>query len=96
MRYLRQMWRGAKIVSLALAGWLALHGAVMAQGAPPAKPPEQQLGSGVYVFAYFLVILGIALGLLFVCRSGGRRDRARPEQYEVGKASLTDEKEKVS
>ena len=54
--------------SSALAGWLAIHGAALAQ--PQKKPPEnEQLHSEVYVMAYGLVILGIALGMLFVCRS---------------------------
>jgi hypothetical protein len=92
MRCLQQIWRGGKIASFALAGWLAIHGAALAQ-APPPKKAEEQLGSGVYVFAYFLVILGIALGLLAVCVSGRRRDRARPEQYDAGKILGKDEKE---
>ena len=36
-----------------------------------------------YVMAYFLVIFGVALGMLFVCRSSNRRERARPEQFEA-------------
>ena len=35
----------------------------------------------------FLTVYGgleVALGLLFVCRTSGRRDRARPEQYQSG------------
>jgi heme/copper-type cytochrome/quinol oxidase subunit 2 len=91
MRYLRQIWRGARTASLVLAGWLAVHGAALAQGAPPAKPAAPQVGSGVYVFAYFLVILGVAFGMLAVCISSRRRDRARPEQYERGKVAVTDE-----
>ena len=52
--------------------------------APPApvkKDAGNSVGGGVYVMAYFLVIFGIAAGVLFTCRSSGRRERARPEQY---------------
>ena len=38
-------------------------------------------GNGAYVWAYMLFILGIVLGLMVVCRSAGRRDRAKPEDY---------------
>ena len=39
-------------------------------------------GPQAYVMPYTIVILGIGLGLLFVCRSAHRRDRPRGEQYE--------------
>ncbi len=81
MTSVRQMWRAGRISVLALIGWLTIYGAASAQ--PPAKPIQgQAINSEVYVLAYFLVIFGIALGMLFVCRSSNRRERARPEQYE--------------
>jgi hypothetical protein len=92
MKYLRQIWRGGKIASLVLAGWLAAHGAALAQGPQQQKPSGPQVGSGVYVFAYFIVILGVALGFMAACISSRRRDRARPEQYEVGKLTAVEEK----
>ena len=48
-------------------------------------------GSGAYVFGYGLVMLGIVLGLLFVCRTSSRRDRARPEVY--GQPKVIEEKD---
>jgi hypothetical protein len=80
MGSVRQSWRAGRIALFALAGWLAVHGAALAQ--QPSKPkPAVTVGSGVYVYAYFIVIFGVALGMLFVCRSSNRRERARPEQY---------------
>jgi hypothetical protein len=35
------------------------------------------------VLSYFLLILCIGLGLLFVCRSARRRDKPRGEAYEI-------------
>ncbi len=87
-KYLRQGLRRAGRACRVAAGWLALCGA--AWGAPPAAAKQDSgpsVGSGVYVMAYFLVIFGIAAGMLFVCRSSNRRDRAKPEQYGEGKKS---------
>ena len=48
---------------------------------PAPKEDTTMTGSGPYVMAYMLLILCIALGLMVVCRSASRRDRARPEEY---------------
>ena len=85
MKYLQGIWRRGKITFFALAGWLVIHSAAVA--APAAAQPKinQTINSEVYVFAYFLVILGVVGGVVVACRSGGRRDRARPEQYDAAK-----------
>jgi hypothetical protein len=94
MRYLERTCRAARIALFSLAVWLAVHAAALAQ--VPAKPDAsgQTINSGVWVFAYFVVILGIVAGLLFVCRSGGRRDRARPELYGEAKVVIAEEEKK--
>jgi hypothetical protein len=94
MRYLARMWPVAKAALGALVVWLALAGAVLAQMPAQNKPAADTAGGGLWVFAYFVVILGIAAGLLFVCRSGGRRDRARPEQYGEAKIAILEETKK--
>jgi len=82
MRRLQRVWQAGRIAFFAMAGWLMACGDVFAQvNKQIPKKGDQEIGSGVWVFAYFIVILGIASGVLFVCRSGGRRDRAHPEQY---------------
>jgi len=88
-RYLRLFGANAKMIILVLAGWLVLHGAALAKAAEKEK--DEGAGGGSYVFSYALVILGIALGMLFVCRSCNRRERARPEQY--GEAKVVDAEE---
>ncbi len=93
MTSVRHIWRAGRIAVLALVGWLTVYGAALAQ--PPAKPGPSangSLNSTTYVFAYFLVIFGIALGMLFVCRSSNRRERARPEQF-VGSKMVEGEEE---
>jgi hypothetical protein len=92
MTAVRQIWRAGRVAVLAMLGWLGIHSAALAQA--PAKntaPPGQSINSMVYVMAYFIVILGVALGMLFVCRSSNRRERARPEQFAA--KSLKDEEE---
>jgi heme/copper-type cytochrome/quinol oxidase subunit 2 len=80
MSFVRKTWRASRIALFALAGWLMIHDAALA--VQPAKPnPSETINSNVYVLAYILVILGIALGMLFVCRPSNRRDRAKPEQF---------------
>jgi hypothetical protein len=92
MTSVRQVWRAGRIAVLALLGWLTSYAAALAQ--PPAKPNVvPTLNSTTYLFAYFLVICGIALGMLFVCRSSNRRERARPEQF-VGSKMAEGEEEK--
>jgi hypothetical protein len=73
----------------------------MAQPAPvpgaPAGPGQQLNGkfgqkkeSGEFVTSYALVLAAVGLGLLLVCRTSNRRDRARPEQYQESKVTATE------
>jgi heme/copper-type cytochrome/quinol oxidase subunit 2 len=90
MTFVRQIWRGGHIACFALASWLAVYGIALAQ-APQPKKDEPQLNSTVYVMAYMIVIFGIALGMLLVCRSSNRRDRAKPEQFGEAKVGKEEE-----
>jgi hypothetical protein len=89
MRCLRSLWRGGKAVAFSLACWMVLVGAAWAKDLP--KQPEKDTGDSVYVWCYMIVILGVALGMLFVCRPSNRRDRARPEHYDETKIKLQEE-----
>ena len=61
------------IASCALvATWLVAP--VLAQDPPPANPDKSS-----WVLGYALVILGIALGLVAVCRPGNRTSEVRIE-----------------
>lgn len=48
---------------------------------PPAKQ-EAAAGGKSYVVSYMVVVLAIALGLLVVCRSGGRSNEPKLEDLE--------------
>ena len=84
--------RPGKIAAASLAVWSAACGPAWAQPPGQQQGPAQTVNSGVWVFAYFVVILGIALGVLAVCLSSRRRERARPEQYGEGKTAVAEEK----
>lgn len=53
-------------------------GVAFAQRAIKAAPVEQKS----YILPYMAVILCIALGLIVVCRSGGRTNEARLEKLD--------------
>jgi len=71
-------------LAIAAACWWVLYGAAWAKPAPPQEPKSR---GGTWTMSYFLLILAVSLGLLVVCRSSRRRDRARPEQYKSSKMS---------
>jgi SNF family Na+-dependent transporter len=88
---LRGLWRGAKPAVAAGIGCLVLCGVAWGQIQKPPAPDATTAG-GAYVMAYCLLVVCIAMGLLVVCRSSGRRDRARPEQYAEAKLGVKEEK----
>ena len=78
-------WRKAKLVAMAAAMWLAVYGQALAA---KKKPEPADAGGGAaesthgWVLPYFILLLAIGLGMLVVCRSSRRSDRAKPKQYE--------------
>lgn len=66
------------------AWWAATSGAALAQEASGggAASSTDAGGGPKYVGPYFIVILGIGLGLFILCNPSRRRDRAKPEQYQ--------------
>lgn len=89
MNYLRRICRIVNRAVLLLACWVALFEVAMAEKKAPPAPPPSEGSSFDYTLQYFIVILGIALGLLLVLRSSNRQERDHPEQY-VGKNLLGD------
>ncbi len=80
MTRLRNLWRRAGLVAATALGWATLHGTALAQAAQPEESGSSG-GRNLYLASYGIVLLGIGLGLLTVCNSSRRRDRAKPEQY---------------
>jgi len=72
-------WRKLKHIVYTTAVWWTLPCVVWAQESGAAQP--SQGGSKGYVLPYFLVLMGIALGMLVVCNRSKRGERAKPEQY---------------
>jgi hypothetical protein len=81
MKRNESIWRKFKVVAMAVAFWLAMYGHVFA--AKKAKVVEKTEGSSQsWVFPYFVVMMAVGLGMLVVCRSSRRAERAKPKQYE--------------
>jgi hypothetical protein len=75
-----------RLAAGAAAVWAAGVSPALAQSAGAAESAAYD-----YTFAYFLVLLGVVLGLLCVLRPSGRRHEAGPEMY-VSKNILVEEK----
>ncbi len=76
MKYLQAFSRRVLAVCFAVSCWLGSTAQVW------AEETEREGGKGAspWVFPYALVILGIGLGLLIVCKPSNRRDKAKVEQ----------------
>ena len=84
MNRLRSICRKLKRLAAAAVCWVAWCGTALAQ------PPREEKGDGAsWVMSYGLVLLAVGLGMLFVCGTSRRRDRAKPQEYE--ESSLTQE-----
>jgi hypothetical protein len=83
---MNSIFQKSKIAVIACAGWLLASGSLTAQDAKSGG------GGGAWVLSYFLVLLGVVLGMLVVCRTSTRRDRPRPEGYTEGKDHGKEEK----
>ncbi len=81
---LKRICRNGKLALLTVAGWSAVHATAFAQDTTGTE------GSGTYVPSYAIVLLCVGLGMLLICRSSHRRERARPEQFENLQAKLPD------
>jgi hypothetical protein len=86
MRNLQSIRRIVQSACLSVAAWIGCVAAVLAQGAPGAKGASAAESGGSWVAAYMIVLLVVTLGLIVVCKSSGRRDRAKPEVYAEAKA----------
>ena len=75
---LRWIAKKMKLAALAVVGGLAVYAPALAQAKPEEKEDE---GGGSWVMSYGLVLMGVVLGMLVVCRSSRRRERARQEMF---------------
>jgi len=81
MKRLASFWRNLRFLAATAGSWAILYGTAWAQGSSDTKTAEG-VPAQPFVGPYALAIFAIALGLLIVCNSSRRRDRAKPEQYE--------------
>jgi hypothetical protein len=83
MRNLRSICRSVLFAVSTFAAWTA--GAAILPAKDATTPTATESG-GAWVSAYMIVLLLVSLGLIVVCKSSGRRDRAKPEVYAEAKA----------
>jgi hypothetical protein len=88
MQFLNSIFQTGKLFVFTLAGWLLSVNLLFAKSGDSGESKE----GGSWVFSYFLVLLGIILGMIVVCRSSSRRDRVRPESYAEKGGSHASEK----
>ena len=81
MKRLASSWRNLCLLATTAGSWAILYGTAWAQGSSDTKTADS-VPAQPFVGPYALVIFAVALGLLIVCNSSRRRDRAKPEQYE--------------
>ena len=79
MSYLRSIGQTLKTLAAVVICWTAVHSTALAQASEEKGSKEK------WVLSYFLVIMGVSLGMLVVCRSSRRKDRAKPESYSESK-----------
>jgi len=78
MQYLRRLALSAFLFAITSAL------ASIAWAAPePPKAPANEPGITDYKEAGGIVLLGLFLGFIVVLKPSNRRDRAKPQQYEV-------------
>ncbi|MBN2577902.1 MAG: hypothetical protein JXB10_02845 [Pirellulales bacterium] len=85
------VWTGCQRIVLVWGCWAMSASAVWARGEAEKSARSNTQG---WILPYILVVLGIALGMLVVCKSSGRRDRAKPEGYGEGKSGSAEEEKK--
>ena len=77
MKRLQQIYQVARILVFSLAFWASVAAVAWAKrGAPEVKEE-----GGSFLLSYAMVVLGIGLGMLVICRSARRRERDKPELY---------------
>ncbi len=66
-----KIWHSAKLLTTLLCAWAATAGVAWARRAEEAQAAEPSAKS--WIMAYALVILGVVLGLVVLCRPGRRK-----------------------
>ena len=86
MKRLQQIYQVARILIFSLAFWASVAAVAWARRGTPEVKKE----GGLFLLSYAMVVLGIGLGTLVVCRSARRKERDKPEQYSEKKKILDD------
>lgn len=75
------IWHKVKLLAVTAGLWLAVDGVALAKVVKKAAGGGGGDSHKVWVMPYALIMLCIGLGMLVVCRSSRRSDRAKPKKY---------------
>ena len=81
MNRLKLIFQKVKNTALFLVFWCAIQAEIFAAPAKKAAA-EGQSSSQSWVAPYALVLMAIGLGMLVVCRTSNRAERAKPKEYQ--------------
>jgi hypothetical protein len=82
MNSLKTLARRLCLWAMVWGWWFTIEGTAWAKKAVETSSTEKAGKPSYWVFPYFIVILCIALGMLVVCRTARRSERAKPQTYE--------------
>ena len=80
MQRLTTLFRKLKLYAGVLMLFLCIHGVALA--AKKGEPVAEEAPKNLWILGYFVVGLGITLGMVVLCRSSRRNERAKPQQYQ--------------
>lgn len=78
-RRLTTIFYRLKLYTSVLFLFLCIHGVALAKKGEPEVKEEP---INLWILGYFIVGLGITFGMLILCRSARRSDRAKPQEYK--------------
>ncbi|MGD9127306.1 MAG: hypothetical protein PVH19_07985 [Planctomycetia bacterium] len=81
MQTLKTIFTKLAFYTSVLCVFLSIHGLALAQDTNKSAAKEDG-ATNLWLMGYFIVGLGIVLGLLVLCRSARRSDRAKPQEYK--------------
>ena len=82
MQRLKKIFYTLAFYANVLCIFLSIYGVALAKKKEEEAPAKEEGTTSLWVLGYFLVGLGITLGMLVLCRSSRRSERAKPQAYK--------------
>ena len=86
MQRLKKIFHTLAFYTSVVCLFLSIHGMALAKSKKEAEEASsasaEEGTTNLWLMGYFLVGLGITLGMLVLCRSSRRSERAKPQGYK--------------